>query len=248
MSKSSKDITRLGTILSVWAHPDDETLSCAGIMMAAIANDQKVICVTATRGEAGVRDESRWPATNLGKIRSKELAAALKIMGVTDHHWLDYPDGGCDTAQEEKAAQKIAHLIEYHNPDTILTFGPEGLTGHSDHCTVSRWVDLAVRLVANSKIGVYHATELRESFEAGQEISTKHNFFFNIDRPPIVEAGECDILFRLPKELLAKKYMALQAMPSQYEDILKESEKDTMYGMIGAEAFVRHVKSVDSLI
>jgi len=35
-SCSRNDIKMLGTILSVWAHPDDETFSCAGIMAQAI--------------------------------------------------------------------------------------------------------------------------------------------------------------------------------------------------------------------
>ena len=41
----------LGTVLSVWAHPDDESYCCAGLMADAVAHGQRVTCVTATRGE-----------------------------------------------------------------------------------------------------------------------------------------------------------------------------------------------------
>ena len=40
--KSSEDIKRLGTILFVGAHPDDETFTAAGIMAQAVKNGQKV--------------------------------------------------------------------------------------------------------------------------------------------------------------------------------------------------------------
>src|SRR4249919_2707816 len=50
-----------GTILSVWAHPDDETYLAAGLMAAAVQAGQRVVCVTATRGELGSTDPDRWP-------------------------------------------------------------------------------------------------------------------------------------------------------------------------------------------
>ena len=49
----------LGTILGVWAHPDDEGYLSAGIMAQAMRNGQRVVCVTATRGEAA--DPEQWP-------------------------------------------------------------------------------------------------------------------------------------------------------------------------------------------
>ena len=101
------DIKKLGTVLSVWAHPDDETLACAGIMAKAVSNGQKVICITATLGEAGVQNEQKWPANNLGTIRSQELNNALKIIGVKHHHWLNYPDGDCQNQDVNNASNKL---------------------------------------------------------------------------------------------------------------------------------------------
>jgi LmbE family N-acetylglucosaminyl deacetylase len=40
-NKQAKMINSLGTIMSVWAHPDDETFTCAGIMRQAVNNGQK---------------------------------------------------------------------------------------------------------------------------------------------------------------------------------------------------------------
>ena len=84
----------LGTVLGVWAHPDDETYLCGGIMAAAVAAGSRVVCVTATRGELGSTDPVRWPPGEaLARVRTEELENALRHLGVTEHHWLDYPDG-----------------------------------------------------------------------------------------------------------------------------------------------------------
>ena len=47
------DAAELGTVLGVWAHPDDEAFLTAGLMAAARENRQRVVCVTATLGERG---------------------------------------------------------------------------------------------------------------------------------------------------------------------------------------------------
>ena len=46
------DVTSLGTILGVWAHPDDETYLTGGLMARARTPVERVVCVTATRRRA----------------------------------------------------------------------------------------------------------------------------------------------------------------------------------------------------
>ena len=48
---TSDDVAELGTILGIWAHPDDEAYLSGGLMALARDNGQRVVCVTATRGE-----------------------------------------------------------------------------------------------------------------------------------------------------------------------------------------------------
>ena len=72
-----KEVSELGTILGVWAHPDDEAYLSAALMAAARRNDQRVYVVTATKGEAGTWDEERWPTPKMGEIRDAELMRCL---------------------------------------------------------------------------------------------------------------------------------------------------------------------------
>lgn len=234
--KTEDDIKSLGTILGIWAHPDDETFSMAGIMAVAARNGQTVACVTATRGEKGVQDESRWPAERLGQIRTDELKAALEILGVSNHCWLDYPDGGCNQVYEKEAVEKITSCIRQYQPDTILSFGPEGMTGHPDHQTVSRWATLA-RDAAGSRARIFHATQTPEQYQDLLKADEQFNIFFNIDKPPVCEEGNCDICFCLDEDTYQLKLKALRAMPSQTEGMLNVFH-DSLRVSLGMEAFV----------
>lgn len=53
------DVKQLGRIMGIWAHPDDETWCAAGLLAMAADNGQDTCCVTITKGELGVQDESR---------------------------------------------------------------------------------------------------------------------------------------------------------------------------------------------
>src|SRR6478609_2030889 len=51
----------LGTLLGVWAHPDDEAYMTAGLMSMARSAGHRVVVATATKGEAGTDDPRAWP-------------------------------------------------------------------------------------------------------------------------------------------------------------------------------------------
>lgn len=235
--QSVQDIKNLGTIMGVWAHPDDETFSMAGIMAAAVENGQKVICITATRGEAGVQDESRWPAHKLADIRTKELSDAYAILGIKNHYWLDYPDGGCAQVSANDATDKIAALIHEYSPDSVFTFGPDGMTGHSDHQTVSQWATIAVKK-AKSNAVMYHAIITHEQYVSMQEADKELNIFFNIDKPCMCDECDCDICFSLPEHIYDKKMRALHAMPSQTEKMMQKFS-EVLASSHGTETFIR---------
>jgi LmbE family N-acetylglucosaminyl deacetylase len=136
------------TLLGVWAHPDDETFLSSGLILAARERGDRVVLVTATRGEHGTDDPVAWPADRLGRLRERELEAALAVLGVDDHRWLGHTDGTCARVPDRLAARAVATIIEEIRPDTIVTFGPDGVTGHDDHRAVGRWTTRARDAVA----------------------------------------------------------------------------------------------------
>jgi LmbE family N-acetylglucosaminyl deacetylase len=207
------DIRELGTILSIWAHPDDEVYLCGGVMAMATAAQSRVVCVTATRGELGVTDATKWPPGELAAIREAELAECLRTLGVTEHRWLGYPDGGCAAVELNEAAQQIADIIGEVAPDTILTFSPDGQTGHPDHIAVHRWTVEAVRRAGVGALLVVANTQewlddhLAQWIELGAIVG----------EPPVAWTGPLSIDVTLTGELLDQKYAALAAQASQTE-------------------------------
>lgn len=237
--RTVKDIRQLGTILSVWAHPDDESFSAAGILTTAVRNGQKVACITATKGEAGQYDKKYCPDGNIGEVRAKELMKALEIIGVEDHHWLGYIDGSCADSDSGVAVEAITKAIDRLLPDTILTFGPEGMTGHSDHQAVSYWVELAV-LQNKHKPQVYHCVETREWYNKhGKMLDEKFNMYFAIDEPPLVEEEEADILYTLPREVCRRKCEALKAQESQTSQMFEQFSENDLQAMLNHETFMK---------
>jgi LmbE family N-acetylglucosaminyl deacetylase len=132
-------------LLGVWAHPDDEAYLSAGLMARVVANGGQVTVVTATRGEKGTSDPADYDQDHFGALREYELRKSLATLGVDDVRFLDLRDGECDIADDESIVASIADVIADVRPDTIVTFGPDGMTGHADHRAVSRWATEAFR-------------------------------------------------------------------------------------------------------
>jgi LmbE family N-acetylglucosaminyl deacetylase len=130
---SSQAQTR-GPILAVFAHPDDERV--IGPLLAKLAREgRETHLVIATDGAKGVTDFGGIPAgPALAAERTKEATCAAKRLGVRKLHQLGLPDGGLASfGVLGKLRSDLAAIIDSLKPAAIITFGPEGGTGHPDH-------------------------------------------------------------------------------------------------------------------
>lgn len=131
--------SNLGTLMAVFAHPDDETFGCAGTMAKYAAQGAKVIIVSATRGEVGeISDLSDATPETLGMAREQELRCAAMAVGASDVLFLDYIDGQVANTNFDELVGKVVRAIRQYKPDAILTFGPEGAYGHPDHVAIHK--------------------------------------------------------------------------------------------------------------
>jgi LmbE family N-acetylglucosaminyl deacetylase len=138
------------TLLAVWAHPDDESYLAGGLMAAFSRMGGRVVNVTATLGEHGTHEPERFGPARLAGIRRLELARAVERLGANETIVLGYEDGTCAAEDDDRAANRIARIIRRIGPDAIVGFGPDGVTGHSDHRTLARWTEMAVRMCGDS--------------------------------------------------------------------------------------------------
>src|SRR5436190_2410139 len=185
--------SNLGTILAVWAHPDDESFVAGGLLATASDAGSNVVCLTATRGEQGTADPDRWPDTRLARTRTRELAAAHAVLGVAEHRWLPFHDGTCDRIAAGRGMAAVAHVIEEVRPDTIVTFGPDGVTGHPDHRAVSAWTSHAWAATGSSARLLWAAVTTRTATRMTEVESVAHAFY--PDYPQVT--GERDIALQL---------------------------------------------------
>ena len=203
---------RRPTLLGVWAHPDDEAYLSAGLMAQFVRRGGRVVVVTATRGEAGTADPGAWPPARLAARRERELRASLAAVGVDELHLLGHPDGGCHLVD---GADRIADLVDQVQPDLIVTFAPDGLTGHSDHRAVSRWTTSA-RDAVRPEADLWYATVTPEFHDEWGPVNEAANFFYP-DQPDTPRTPVADLVHHaaLGDELLDLKFAALAAHATQ---------------------------------
>jgi LmbE family N-acetylglucosaminyl deacetylase len=230
------NVSNLGTILSIWAHPDDETYLAGGLMAAAAANGQRVVCVSATAGERGTSDPAAWPPARLGRVRRLEAAAAMAALGVTEHHFLGLPDG--DLARHDAAGVKlVGRLLDVVRPDTVLTFGADGMTFHSDHIAVHRWVCSAWEQRRRST-RLLHAAWTTEHLERFGEMFEEHGVYMTEARPTGVPEDRLALHLRLNGRALDRKLVALRAMATQTGPLVAAIGEDQFAAEVAEECFV----------
>jgi LmbE family N-acetylglucosaminyl deacetylase len=218
----------LGTVLAVWAHPDDETYLAGGVMAQLRAAGRRVVCVTATRGEAADPAATATERATLAAVRTEELEAALDLLDVREHHWLDLPDGGCADVEPGPVVASLAALVHDVRPETVLTFGPDGFTGHPDHRTVSRWTDEAVAR-ASARPRVLHPVTQEPAVDP---VLDEDFGVFELGRPRTCRDDEVTLRVHLTGEALERKVAAL---------LLQESQTAGLVAAVGRERFGRWV-------
>lgn len=140
---------RLPRLLCVIAHPDDEVFIAGGTLARWAAEGCETMVLSATRGEAGqIYDGSAATRATLGAVRERELRASCARLGVRRVECLGYPDGGLERVDEEVLTRDVAERIEEVQPDVVLTFGPDGATGHPDHIAISAATTRACQQIA----------------------------------------------------------------------------------------------------
>jgi LmbE family N-acetylglucosaminyl deacetylase len=226
------------TILGVWAHPDDEAYLSAAFMAAAVRAGHRVVVATATRGEGGTPDPELLPPEVLGPLRELELAASLDTLGVSEHHWLadDLRDGTLADVPLADGRRLVSDLLETVDPDLVVTFGPDGLTGHPDHRAVSRWVSEA--WFARGRRGeLWHAALTEQFLDQWGELCDDLGVWMAPDAPRAVPSSAVVHLQRCDDALAARKLAALRAHASQTTGLIAQVGEATFARWWSQEAF-----------
>jgi LmbE family N-acetylglucosaminyl deacetylase len=229
-------VASLGTILSIWAHPDDETYLAGGLMAAARDHGQRVVCVSATAGERGTPDPVAWPPRRLGAVRRWEASAAMAVLGVAEHRFLDLPDMGLD-GHDRDGVHAVGALLDEVRPDTVLTFGPDGMTYHPDHIAVHRWVTAAWALRGGLE-RLLLATPTVEHLARFAERYEEWDMYMSEERPTGVPEAQLAVHLELAGAALDRKLTALRAMATQTTAVQQLVGAELYAQQVAEEAFV----------
>ena len=137
------------TLLTIHAHPDDETISTGGVMARYAAEGMRVVCLTSNLGEHGeiVVPEMDTPENQarLAEIRHGELLRALGRLGPVESRLLGYEDSGMMgtpdnadpnafwNADVDEAIGRAVAIVREIRPAVIVGYNDFGGYGHPDH-------------------------------------------------------------------------------------------------------------------
>jgi N-acetylglucosamine malate deacetylase 2 len=135
--------------LFIFAHPDDETIGCAGTIALLVKAGHHVKVVLATDGSSGEVSKAAQAnfekfGKDLGKLRRHEFTLVQNLLGFQEGKILDFKDGYI-TNQDVwgKLTLSIIEEIDTYQPDVLITFDHSGWYFHLDHVAVSIATTLA---------------------------------------------------------------------------------------------------------
>jgi mycothiol S-conjugate amidase len=137
-------------LMSVHAHPDDESSKGAASAARYVAEGYDVMVVTCTGGERGsvLNPAMDRPEvhTNMPAIRREEMARAAEILGV-QHRWLGFVDSGLPEGEPmpplpdgcfamvplETSTEALVRVVRDFRPHVMVTYDENGGYPHPDH-------------------------------------------------------------------------------------------------------------------
>lgn len=260
---SSPLSSALPRLMTIFAHPDDETFGVAGTMARAVAQGHPVAIVSATRGEAGEIAHPRLATReNLGQVREQELRSAAAAIGVEDVTFLDYIDGRLPEANVGEAVGRIVAQIRRFRPDVVVTFPANGGYGHVDHVAIhhltlaaiqaaadaSRYPEQVARGLAPHRVRkVYYSAIPRERLQAMRaQMQARGEDFVpggNAATIPVEEMGtpaaQITTHTTLTDDEFAAKQRAMQAHATQLpsNSPWQSAPPEQLRAMMGSESF-----------
>ena len=149
-------------LLTVHAHPDDETITMGGLLAQCADRGIATSVVCCTDGSVATIFDPEYAANEaeirprLKQIREDELRRACEVLGVTELHFLEYGDSGMPGAEtnhltgafwradvDEAVGRVVAHIRRFR-PHVVVTYDGSGGYGHPDHIQAHRITLLAV--------------------------------------------------------------------------------------------------------
>jgi LmbE family N-acetylglucosaminyl deacetylase len=237
------------TLAGVFAHPDDESWSLAGVFAVLVPKGVRGAVWTATRGQAGrIAEGSGATRQTLPRVREAEERAAMATVGVERVEFGDLVDGQVESAGRDALTAAVHGFLERELPDVVVTMEPGGVTAHPDHMAVSAAVQAAFAAYAatarDREPRLYHWGVPVSTLRRFHELARDAGLELPGEDDPYGPRGTPDELFtcRLDTSPVAETARrALLAHRSQGDDVFYRMVRhgDAWREAFAAAAFIR---------
>jgi LmbE family N-acetylglucosaminyl deacetylase len=252
------------TLMAVHAHPDDEVIGTGGVFARYAEEGVRTVLVTCTNGEQGDGPGRVKPGqpghdpAEVSRRRLDELRESAAHLAIEHVELLGYPDSGMagwdanadaevfSNVPVERAAVRLAELMERYRPQVVVTYDENGGYGHPDHIQAHR-IAIAAAEATGIPRKLYHTAVPRSG------IAQMMDYL----RSTGVDVGEFELPedFGTPDEEITtvvdvsayfeRKRKALEAHASQGDNIfLLRLPDDAQRQALGREVFVRRFSAV----
>ena len=160
----------------------------------------------------------------------------MAVLGVDEHRFLGYEDGAL-TADDPHGVARIEDLLDEIRPDTVLTFGADGMTFHPDHIAVHHWVTSAWHR-RGCQGRVLYATVSHDFLERFRDQFEEWDMYMSDERPTGVPVDQLAVHTHLAGIHLDRKLTALRAMTTQTAGLIAMLDEQTYADQVAEEAFV----------
>lgn len=202
------------TILGIFSHPDDENM--IGSMLAKYSRlGHDVYIIIATDGKDGTRVTKIPDRNSLGAIRQQETICACEKLKINPPIYLHidrldtkfgvrpYLNG------RKKAMEELKQNIQKINPEVLITFGPDGEYGHSEHIVIGAMVtEILLKEGWVDKYPLYFPVDIKEDVIDNDELSYIDKKYINLkvvysdeDEQKMIEAAKCYVTQFTPDEI-----------------------------------------------
>ena len=147
------------------------------------------------------------------------------------------PTAGATGSSRTDAIGRLTGLIDDIRPDTVLTFGPDGVTGHQDHRSVSVWATAAVKRAHPTVSPRLLYSAKTEAWCDRFDPVNRMLRIFPPGLPPRLPVEDIAFEVVLPDDLLDRKVAALLAQTSQVAPLVDAVGEEDFRHWVATECF-----------
>src|SRR5438552_2203061 len=144
------------TLLAVFAHPEDEAFGPSGTLARYAGEGVRVSLVTAARDLVTLMNTRLTdPVLALNAVQPRDKTCSCRVAGI-QRVCLDEAPHRLSAIEPHVLEERLVRLIREVQPQVIVTYGPNGLSGDSEEMLVHRIATRAFAQAGDSTMFPQH--------------------------------------------------------------------------------------------